>query len=86
MAGPFGRSFLFDYRTFHCGLPNMSREPRPLLMFVFTRSWYRDPNLTEVFPDVVISKRDLARVPERHKRLFLLAPASRRPLWRNKGK
>ena len=81
MVGKFGRSFFFDYRTFHCGMPNYTREPRPILMFVFTRSWFRDPNLVDVFPRVVISKRDLARVPERHRQLFLLAPSSRRPLW-----
>lgn len=81
MVGRLGRTFLFDFRTFHCGMPNYSREPRPLLMFVFTRSWFRDPNLTEVYPSVVITKRSLRRVPERHRRLFLLAPAARRPVW-----
>ena len=84
MVGGFGRSFLFDFRTFHCGLPNLSREPRPLLMFVFTRSWYRDPNLAEIFPSVVITKRNLERIPDRHRRLFMLAPAARRALWENK--
>ena len=81
MAGPFGRSFLFDYRVFHGGMPNHSREPRALLMFVFTRTWFRDPNLAEVFPGVVISKRELERVPERHKFLFARAPQARRFLW-----
>lgn len=81
MAGPFGRTFLFDYRVFHGGTPNFSREPRPVLMFVFTRSWFRDPNLTEVAPCVVIGARDLRRVPARHRPLFLLAPAARRALW-----
>lgn len=81
MAGRFGRSFLFDFRVFHGGMANYSREPRPLLMFVFTRSWYRDPNLADVHPGVVISPRALARVPERHRGLFSLAPAARRALW-----
>lgn len=85
MVGDFGRSFLFDYRTFHCGMPNMTREVRPILMFVFTRSWFRDPNLTEIAPSVVIAKRDLARVPERHRSLFMLAPAARRSLWKKKS-
>lgn len=84
MAGGFGRSFLFDFRTFHGGMPNYSREPRPLLMFVFTRAWYRDPNLADVYPSVVISKRSLERVPERHRPLFALAPAARRPVWASK--
>ena len=81
MAGKFGRSFLFDFRTFHGGRPNFTREPRPLLMFVFTRSWYRDPNLADVFPSVAIAKRNLAGIPDRHKHLFMLAPAARRALW-----
>ena len=81
MVGEFGRSFLFDFRIFHCGLPNYSREPRPLLMFVFTRSWFRDPNLAEVQTGLVITKRSLARVPARLQPLFALAPAARRALW-----
>jgi len=84
MVGEFGRSFFFDYRVFHGGMPNLSREPRPVLMFVFTRSWFRDPNLVDVFPRVVITRRNLARVPERSRHLFMLAPAARRSLWENK--
>ncbi|MEK7383264.1 MAG: hypothetical protein AAB262_08250, partial [Elusimicrobiota bacterium] len=67
-------------------LPNHTAEPRPLLMFVFTRSWYRDPNLTDVFPSVVITKRNLKRVPDRYRHLFMLAPAARRALWENNKK
>lgn len=81
MTGRFGFSYLYDYRTFHRGLPNFSREPRPLLMSVFTRSWYRDPNHAEIAPSVVISPRDYARIPARHRPLFLLAPAARRAVW-----
>lgn len=80
----FGEAFLFDYRVFHGGTPNMSREPRALLMFVFVRRWFRDPNLNEIGPRVVLSPRDLARVPERHRALFMLAPAARRALWTRK--
>ncbi len=81
MTGRFGFSYLYDYRTFHRGTPHFGREPRPLLMSVFTRSWYRDPNHAETAPSVVISKRDYLKVPERHRRLFALAPAARRVLW-----
>ena len=84
MVGKLGRAFFFDYRVFHGGTANLTREPRPVLMFVFTRSWFRDPNLADVFPRVVITKRGLERVPERHRRLFMLAPAARRALWENK--
>jgi ectoine hydroxylase-related dioxygenase (phytanoyl-CoA dioxygenase family) len=81
MTGKLGFSFLFDFRVFHCGLENYTAQTRPLLMFVFTRSWYRDPNHSEVHPSVVISPRALARVPPRHKKLFFLAPAARRALY-----
>lgn len=86
MAGDFGRSFLFDFRTYHCGMPNLTPEPRPLLVIVFTRSWYRDPNQAEVYPNVVVSKRALDRIPERYRHLFMLAPAARRQLWEKKAK
>ncbi len=82
MVGAFGRSFLFDYRVFHGGRPNYTREARGILMFVFTRCWFRDPNLAEVQPGVVIKPRALARVPARFRDLFYLAPAARRALWR----
>lgn len=81
MTGPFGRSYLYDYRTFHRGTPNLSREPRPLLMLVFVREWYRDPNLCEVDSGLAITPRNLARVPARHRPLFALSAAARRPLW-----
>jgi hypothetical protein len=84
MIGRFGRSFIFDYRTYHCGMANLSREPRPLLMFVFTRSWFRDPNLMDVFPRIAISKNNLNRIPDRYRPLFMLAPAARRALWQDK--
>ncbi|MDE1976765.1 MAG: phytanoyl-CoA dioxygenase family protein [Elusimicrobia bacterium] len=81
MTGPLGDCFLFDYRLFHCGLPNFSREPRPILMLVFTRAWFRDPNLADVHPGLVIARKDLAKVPARLRPLFALAPAARRALW-----
>lgn len=84
MTGPFGHAYAFDYRTFHGGTANRSRDERPLLMLVFTRAWFRDPNQNEVFPSVVISRRNLAKVPARHRGLFLLAPAARRTLWEGK--
>lgn len=81
MTGDFGNAYLFDYRIFHGGLPNHSAQPRPLLMLVFTRAWFRDPNLMEVDPSVVLTRRNFKRIPERHRDLFVLAPASRRGLW-----
>lgn len=85
LTGALGFTYFFDYRVFHGGMPNHSREPRLVLMFVFVRSWFRDPNHDEVQPSVVISPRDLGRVPPARRRLFMLAPAARRRLWPGKG-
>ena len=82
VVGPLGRAFLFDYRVFHCGMPNLTREPRPLLMLVFCRPWFRDQNLADVHPRLLVSPRALARMPPRRRELFALAPAARRALWR----
>lgn len=81
MTGRLGFSFLFDFRVFHCGLENATAEARPVVMLVFTRPWYRDPNHAEVHPSVAISERALGRVPAHHRGLFMLAPAARRALW-----
>lgn len=85
MTGAFGQSYLYDYRTFHRGTPNHSREVRPLLMLVFARAWYRDPNLAEASSGLAVSARDLSRVPDRHRPRFALAPAARRRLWPSKA-
>jgi hypothetical protein len=81
MTGRFGFSYLYDYRTFHRGTPNMSREPRPLLMLVYVRPWYRDPNLADVRSGLALSPKDLKRVPARLRERFALAPAARKALW-----
>lgn len=86
MVGDLGRSFLFDYRVFHGGMENLTAEPRPVLMFVFTRSWFRDPNLADISPSVVITKRNLKRIPDRYRYLFMLSPNAGRSLWENKKK
>lgn len=82
MTGRLGFSYLYDYRTFHRGTPNATREPRLLLMLVFVRPWYRDPNLAEMQSGLALSARDLRRVPARHRERFALAPAARRAPWR----
>ena len=81
MTGGFGDAFLFDYRVFHGGRPNYTAEARPVIMMIFTRCWFRDPNLAEVQPSLVLKPRDYARIPARFRDLFYLAPAARRTLW-----
>lgn len=61
MTGTLGQAYLYDYRTFHRGMPNRSSEPRPLLMLVFARAWFRDPNLEPVGTGLRLPRR--ARIP-----------------------
>lgn len=68
MTGKLGQAYLYDYRTFHRGMPNHSAEPRPLLMLVFTRAWFRDPNLEPVGTGLRLPAR--ARIPARARRLL----------------
>lgn len=81
MTGRFGFSYLYDYRTFHRGTPNMTREARPLLMLVYVRPWYRDPNLAEVRSGLALSPKDLGKVPARLRERLALAHAARKALW-----
>jgi ectoine hydroxylase-related dioxygenase (phytanoyl-CoA dioxygenase family) len=39
-----GDLMLLDYRTLHTGLPNASRQPRPIVYMVYARSWFFDHN------------------------------------------
>jgi ectoine hydroxylase-related dioxygenase (phytanoyl-CoA dioxygenase family) len=37
-----GDCMLLDYRTLHAGLPNASRQARPIVYMVYTRPWFFD--------------------------------------------
>ncbi len=70
MTGKIGQAYLYDYRTFHRGMPNHSAEPRPLLMLVFRRAWFNDPNLEPVPSGLRLAQKDRRRVPARARGLF----------------
>lgn len=70
MTGKLGQAYLYDYRTFHRGMPNHSAEPRPLLMLVFRRAWFNDPNLEPVASGLRLSQKDRRRIPARARGLF----------------
>ena len=38
-----GSAVVFDYRTWHRGLPNRSMADRPVLYAVVSRPWWKDP-------------------------------------------
>ncbi|HTR85270.1 MAG TPA: phytanoyl-CoA dioxygenase family protein [Reyranella sp.] len=39
---PVGSAFMWDYRLFHNGTPNVSPRARPMIYGSYARSWYRD--------------------------------------------
>lgn len=65
-----GDCYLMDYRLLHAGGPNRSAAPRPVLYFVYGRSWFRD--VVNEAP-VVVSRERVAAMPAEMRRLFTLA-------------
>eukprot|EP00941_MAST-03F_sp_MAST-3F-sp1_P006202 g6202.t1 len=40
-----GDACIFDYRTLHRGIANMSKKPRPVLGLVFARKWFQNDKI-----------------------------------------
>ncbi len=68
--GKLGSAFLWDYRVAHGGTVHESDAPRPILYFVYTRSWFNDVVNFRKQPKLVISDDELSKVPEDLRRLF----------------
>ena len=45
IVAPAGAAIIFDYRTWHRGLPNMSVRDRHVLYLVAARPWFADRNV-----------------------------------------
>lgn len=65
-----GDCVVFDYRTAHEGLANISDEVRPLLCVIHHRIWFRDALNYNQQKDVMITKEELEKVPDEYKYLF----------------
>jgi ectoine hydroxylase-related dioxygenase (phytanoyl-CoA dioxygenase family) len=65
-----GSVLLMDYRLFHCGTPNTSDAPRPLLYNGYARPWFRDPVNYSRQGAVVMTRDDLESIPPEHRKLF----------------
>lgn len=52
-----GDVIIFDYRTYHRGLPNQSDKRRPMLYQTYSRAWFRDGHN---FPEVSLFAEDEA--------------------------
>ena len=69
---PAGSAFMWDYRLFHHGTPNVSAEHRPMLYGTYARSWYRDAaNFQKTTQRRLWLPDDfIAAVPKDRRRLF----------------
>ncbi|MFJ7306076.1 phytanoyl-CoA dioxygenase family protein [Streptomyces sp. NPDC099088] len=63
-----GSAYLMDYRLQHCGLANMSDQPRPIITLNFSRGWFIDH--ANMQPRPKISAHDLSSIPDEHRHLF----------------
>jgi ectoine hydroxylase-related dioxygenase (phytanoyl-CoA dioxygenase family) len=65
-----GSCYLMDYRTWHCGTPNVGASVRPSLYIIYARDWFRDAvNYDRQLP-LLMEPEVFARVPAHLKHLF----------------
>lgn len=72
VLAPRGSCFLMDYRIFHGGTRNASREIRPILYVTYSRPWFRDPNYVQQ-PGIFVRPKTLRAMPAECRRLLRLA-------------
>ena len=65
-----GGAFLMDYRVYHSGLANQSRQDRPILYIIYSRPWFTDIGNFETHSRLAITREGLASVPGEHRHLF----------------
>ncbi|MDB5438773.1 MAG: kanJ 2 [Caulobacteraceae bacterium] len=58
-----GDCILIDYRTFHTGLPNQGKNPRPILYMVYTRTWFFDEVNHRARPSLSMSEAEYLALP-----------------------
>jgi hypothetical protein len=68
-----GSCVLWDYRLRHCGTPNRSAVPRPLLYMTYCRPWFMDHKNYQKQVPLRAPKRLLADLPEDLRRLLVRA-------------
>jgi ectoine hydroxylase-related dioxygenase (phytanoyl-CoA dioxygenase family) len=59
-----GSCVLWDYRLRHCGTPNRSAVPRPLLYMTYCRPWFRDHKNYRKIVALRAPKGFLAKLPK----------------------
>ena len=68
-----GACLLMDYKLFHAGQANHSDAVRPILYNIYSRPWFRDYANYDKQSELEISKKELSKVPEEFKHLFMMA-------------
>ena len=68
-----GSALVFDYRTYHGGMPCRASHGRPLLYFTYTMPWFHDTLAFESHAAMGLSDAERMRVPENHRDLFRFA-------------
>ena len=68
-----GSCLLWDYRLRHCGTPNRSAVPRPLLYLTYCRPWFMDHKNFRNQAPLRARKRFLAELPADLRRMLVRA-------------
>ena len=71
-----GDCVIWDFRTWHCGTPNLTHTERPLLYMTISRSWFEDrcnyDRLKGWFP-MLVSQAFLQQLDDEQKKMFRAA-------------
>lgn len=65
-----GDIYLTDYRLIHCGLPNNSKQIRPMLYFVYFLPWFRDISNYDKVSAIKMNPNEFQKLPEQVSSLF----------------
>jgi ectoine hydroxylase-related dioxygenase (phytanoyl-CoA dioxygenase family) len=68
-----GDALMFDYRTFHGGMPCLAGELRVVLFITYSVPWFRDTLAFESHDALALSKDELECIPAQYRDLFRFA-------------
>lgn len=68
-----GAVILMDFKLRHGGMANRSEQPRPILYNIYSRPWFRDCVNYAKQASVEISKKEMAKVSDANRKLFVFA-------------
>jgi hypothetical protein len=68
-----GSCFLMDLRLSHQGLGNKTVNVRPIMNMVYQQPWFADNKNYMKQPALRIPRKELEKIPEKHRKLFVWA-------------